>query len=89
MTELCRLVYVCGEDVNVQDAITMETPLHTACDDDNGDSVGALLLAGADETITNDSGQTPVQRAVKLGSVEVLSLLDVSSKCLTLTSRSY
>jgi hypothetical protein len=32
-----------------------------ACEYDNSDSVGALLLAGADETITNDWGQTPVQ----------------------------
>jgi hypothetical protein len=60
MTELCRLVYVCGEDVNVQDNY-METHLYTGLFYDNSDSVGALLLAGADETITNDDGQTPVQ----------------------------
>jgi hypothetical protein len=48
--------------------------------DHNSDCVGALLLAGADETITNDNGQTPVQWAVKWDSVKVLSLLDVSSK---------
>jgi hypothetical protein len=80
MTELCRLVYVCGEDVNVQDNYDGYTPLHMACFYDNSDSVGALLLAGADETITNDEGQTPVQYAVKYGRVKVLSLLDVSSK---------
>jgi hypothetical protein len=28
MTELCRLVYVCGEDVNVQDNCNGYTPLH-------------------------------------------------------------
>jgi hypothetical protein len=57
MTELCRLVYVCGENVNVQDNYTGFTPLHWACDRINSDSVGALLLAGADETITNDNGR--------------------------------
>jgi hypothetical protein len=43
----------------------METHLYTGLVYDNSDSVGALLLAGADETITNDEGQTPVQYAVK------------------------
>jgi hypothetical protein len=80
MTELCRLVYVCGEDVNVQDNYTGYTPLHRACEYDNSDNVGALLLAGAHETITNDGGQTPVQSAVSHDRVEVLPLLDVSSK---------
>jgi hypothetical protein len=80
MTELCRQAYVFGEDVNEQDNYNGNTPLHTACYDDNSESVGALLLAGADETITNDRGQTPVQWAVEYGRVKVLSLLDVSSE---------
>jgi hypothetical protein len=80
MTELCRLVYVCGEDVNVQHNYNGNTPLHWACYDDDSDIVGALLLAGADETITNDWGLTPVQWAVEWGRVKVLPLLDVSSK---------
>jgi hypothetical protein len=61
MTELCLLVYVCDEDVNVQGHYNGNTPLHKACNDDNSDRVGVLLLAGADETILNDMGQTPVQ----------------------------
>jgi hypothetical protein len=75
---LCRLVYVCGEDVNVQDKYNGNTPLHTVkyC----ADTVGALLLAGADETIANEYEETPVQFAVKYGIVKVLPLLDVSSK---------
>jgi hypothetical protein len=80
MTELCRRVYVCGENVNVQDNYAGDTPLHAACDRNNGDNVGALLLAGADETVTNDRGQTPVQYAVVWGRVKVLPLLDVSSE---------
>ena len=80
MTELCRLVYVCGEDVNVQDNYNGDTPLHWACLAISSDSVGALLLAGADETIINYKGCTPVQLAEKSNVKEVLSLLDVSSK---------
>jgi hypothetical protein len=79
-TAVCRLGYVCGEDVNVQDRDGY-TPLHEACDRNNSvDIVGALLLAGADETIPNDEGRTPVQWTLKYGRIEVLSLLDVSSK---------
>jgi hypothetical protein len=84
MTELCRLVYyVCGEDVNVQDDHDGDTPLHRACYSyaDNSDGVGALLLAGADETITNDDGRIPIQYGCGcLRRVEVLPLLDVSSE---------
>jgi hypothetical protein len=80
-TELCRLVYVCGKDVNVEDNFNGDTPLHQACGYfGNSDSVGALLLAGADESITDDEGLTPVQRAVQYERVKVLPLLDVSSK---------
>jgi hypothetical protein len=43
------------------------------------DVVGALLLAGADDTITNYGGYTPLQQAER-GNVELLSLLDVSNK---------
>lgn len=57
MTELCRLVYVCDEDINVQDDYDEYTPLHTACYNNNSDTVGALLLAGSDETITNGWGK--------------------------------
>jgi hypothetical protein len=78
-TEMCRRVYVRGEDVNVQNNDGC-TPLHRATFYENADSVGALLLAGADETVTNDEGLTPVQWAVKSSSVNVLPLLDVSNK---------
>jgi ankyrin repeat protein len=80
MTELCRLVYVCGEDVNVQDNYYGYTPLHMACYHDTSDSVGALLLAGADETITNDMGMDTCTIRCERDYVKVLPLLDVSSK---------
>jgi hypothetical protein len=82
-TEFYRQVFVFGEDFNVQDNENGNTPLHLNFHEttiNSYDKIGALLLAGADETIPNDSGETPVQKAVKWGSVTVLSLLDVSSK---------
>jgi hypothetical protein len=78
-TEVCRLGYVCGENVNVQDR-DGDTPLHEACGHNSCDSVGALLLAGADETITNEYGKTPVQWVVERGYLKLLPLLDVSSE---------
>jgi hypothetical protein len=80
MAKVCRSVYEYGEDVNAQDHHTGDTPLHRTCYTNDSDIASVLLLAEADETITNDRGQTPVQLAVEYNSVEVLPLLDVSSK---------
>ncbi len=50
----------------------------------SSDHVGALLLAGADQTITDDRGRTPIPEAVEdirvrmYEQMEILSLLDVS-----------
>jgi hypothetical protein len=77
MRELCKQVYVFGKNVNAQDNYSGNTPLHQAF---SSDCASALLLAGADETIANEDGDTPVQRAIMRGRVEVLPLLDVSSK---------
>jgi ankyrin repeat protein len=79
MTDLCRRVYMCGEDVNMYDNGNRDTLLHWACEY-KSDIVGALLLAGADETIANDNGLTPVQWAAKRGRQNILPLLDVSSE---------
>ncbi len=86
-TELCRLVYVLGNDVNVQDN-NYYTPLHKACARSSVDIAGALLLAGANETLTNDRGETPAQMAAMEEAYEnvddVLQLLNVSSRFMTL-----
>jgi hypothetical protein len=79
ITEFCRLAFVCGKDVSVPDN-DGNTLLHRACYAGNRDYIGALLLAGADETIVNDDGETPVQLAVEFRSVKVLPLMDVSSE---------
>ena len=57
VTEVLRLVYVIGHDINVQDN-NGDTPLHRACYYGHKNIIETLLLAGADETITNDDRKT-------------------------------
>ena len=52
------------------------TPLHLACYYGYSDVVKALMIAGADETITNDFRATPAQLAKEKGHEELLYLLD-------------
>lgn len=80
-TEVCRLAFICDDDVNLQDnAFISDTPLHEACRSGYSDIVGALLLA--DETIANDRQETPAQELStwKDETVQILALLDVSNK---------
>ena len=63
LTQVRRLVmYVRGHKINVQDN-TGNTPLHIACFAGYCDIVETLMLAGADETITNNMEKTPAQAA--------------------------
>ena len=78
VTEVLSLVYVRGHKINVQDNAG-DTPLHRACFFGNSDIVETLMLAGADETITNDEGKTPAQVAESKGRSELLKLLDRDS----------
>ena len=78
VTEVLSLVYVRGHKINVQ-ANTGNTPLHFACFNNHSDIVETLMLAGADETITNDRGKTPAQVAVSAGHSKLLELLDRDS----------
>ena len=78
VTEVLSLVYVRGHKINVQDN-RGNTPLHKACYRGHSDIVETLMLAGADETITNDYGETPAQVAESAGHSELLKLLDRDS----------
>ena len=73
--ELLRLVYVRDHKINVRDNFGF-TPLHWACFKGHSDIVRTLMLAGADETITNDERMTPAQVAVNEGHTGLLKLLD-------------
>ena len=78
VTEVLSLVYVRGHKINVQNNYG-NTPLHLACSKGLSDIVETLMLAGADETITNDEGKTPAQVAESEGHSELLKLLDRNS----------
>ena len=78
VTEVLSLVYVRGHKINVQDN-DGNTPLHLACSYGLSDIVETLMLAGADETITNDKGKTPAQWAESEGHSELLKLLNRDS----------
>ena len=60
--------------INVQDNSGF-TPLHTACYYGFEDIVEILMVAGADETITNDHRRTPAQLATDMGHTELLKSL--------------
>ena len=78
VTEVRRLVFVQGHKVNLHDNIGY-TPLHWACYYGHSDIVETLMLAGADETITNNKGQTPAQVAERYGHRELSKLLNRDS----------
>ena len=78
VTEVRRLVYVTGHKINVQNN-DGNTPLHRACYYVRTDIVETLMLEGADETITNDRGETPAQEAEREGHSELLKMLDRDS----------
>ena len=75
VTEVRRLVYARGHKINVQDN-DGNTSLHYACRNGYSDIVETLMLAGADETITNDEGETPAQVAVSRRYSKLLKFLD-------------
>ena len=76
--EMLKLVYVYGHKINVQNNFG-NTPLHLACYNGHSDIVEALMLAGADETITNDDGKTALQLAEQKGHSAVRKLLSRDS----------
>ena len=75
VTEVMRLVNVDDPMINAQ-SNGGYTPLHYACYLGHSDIVKTLMLAGADETITNNGWQTPAQVAVRFRHPELLKLLD-------------
>ena len=71
--KVLRLMYVSGHKINVQNNYA-DTPLHIACFNCHSDIVETLMLAEADETITNDKEMTPAQEVKDLGHSEQLKL---------------
>ena len=77
-TEVLRLVYVKGHKINVQDN-KGNTPLHCGCFNGHREIAETLMLAGVDETVTNDEGKTPAQVAESERHSKLLKLLDRDS----------
>ena len=75
VTEVMRLVNVDDHMINAQDNVDY-TPLHYACRLGHSDIVKTLMLAGADETITDIYWRTPARVAESEGHPELLKLLD-------------
>ena len=75
VTEMMRLVNVDDHMINAQNNVGY-TPLHLACRFGHSDIVKTLMLAGADETITDIIWLTPAQVAEVYGHPELLKLLD-------------
>ena len=75
VTEVMRLVNVDDPMINAQ-SNGGYTPLHFACQLGHSDIVKTLMLAGADETITDDNWLTPAQVAELSRHPELLKLLD-------------
>ena len=75
VTEVMRLVNVDDHMINAQDNAG-STPLHWACRLGHSDIVKTLMLAGADETITDIVWLTPAQVAEVYRHPELLKLLD-------------
>ena len=75
VTEVMRLVNVNDHMINAQ-SNGGYTPLHYACSPGHSDIVKTLMLAGADETITDNVWRTPAQVAEEYGHPELLKLLD-------------
>ena len=73
--EVMRLVNVDDHMINAQNNGGY-TPLHYACLLGHSDIVKTLMLAGADETITDIVWLTPAQLAEVCGHPELLKLLD-------------
>ena len=73
--KVSNLVYVEGHNINVQDN-GGNTPLHIACLYGHTEIVKILMIALADETITNDKRETPAQVAESEGHSELRELLD-------------
>ncbi len=73
--ELERLVFDREDNVNIQDN-NGYTPLHWACNGGHTEIVRFLVIAGADDSVTDDNGDTAEQLAVKTGRKVLLKYLD-------------
>ena len=77
-TEVERLIYVEKHGINALDD-NGDTPLHIACRAGYSDIVSALMIQGADETLSDDDCLTPADVARLHKHYDLLKLLDRDS----------
>lgn len=78
--EVTNLLIQHKADVNIQGLSNHFTPLHDAVWANNLPAAEALLKAGADPTIKNNKGQTPLEKAKIEGRIDMIKLLEASKK---------
>ncbi len=64
-----------GAKVNVQEPLTLETPLKIAITEHGFPAISGLLCAGADPNIPDKNGQLPIEQADAANPEEVAALL--------------
>jgi hypothetical protein len=74
-TEIVRALAAAGADVNAGAGVTRSTPLHMAARRGHAGIARALLELGADTTVRDVKGATPLQRAINCRKTEVAALL--------------
>ena len=78
--EIITLLLQHKADINIQGLSNHFTPLHDAVWANNLPAAEILLKAGADRSIKNNKGQTPLEKAKIEGRSEMIQLLEASKK---------
>ncbi|KAG0130927.1 ankyrin repeat-containing domain protein [Tuber indicum] len=73
---LVKLLLEKGTDVNLQAGNLLRTPLHEACQNEHESTVNLLLSAGADVSIRDTHGDTPLHLATTARAKIAEALLD-------------
>jgi len=68
-------IIVRGADINLQNKINREAPLHQACFRSNGEAMRILLEHGADVNLKNSIGETVLHYAVASGKISLVKLV--------------
>ncbi|RIB23243.1 ankyrin repeat-containing domain protein [Gigaspora rosea] len=73
--EICRLLLEHGANVNAVTPELLSTPLHRAAIINNSEIVHLLLSSGANPKLKDSDGHTPLDKARKNGSEDVILIL--------------
>ncbi|MCT4616771.1 MAG: ankyrin repeat domain-containing protein [Candidatus Gracilibacteria bacterium] len=74
--EIIKILIEAGLDINAEGTSNKYTPLHDAVWDNNLEAVKILIEAGANQSIKNNLGQTPYEKAKSENKTEIVKYLD-------------